>query len=373
MDAMDFSVNAKALTGLVDMLDNRAADLASASSYLDEHSHPTFGAGLINELCRSHERIMAEVEGFLHRAGQGYCQAYSTGVDRAVQAYNTTDQATSARIDATLPGVVDPTRPDRQADQQVGPEIFYDRFPLRLAIPPDFSAQYPYQPSWFDLISPSSITRDVIWGASWLLSKLGLLDRPWDPFQAITEPICGDWAGLETVSFALRQVVAALKYVSDHVDGGAGTLDRVWTGHAAGNCHSALQRFARDLGPAQGLVNQIADQYHQVAEAARKQGEILATAVTLLVDCAASFGMEFGAQMAVDAILDGTRLARYAAQLKELIEELSEGIELLHAVIEGAHVDIDALTGQLPLLFPWPLYVNMPDDLPALPVPLHHR
>jgi hypothetical protein len=371
MDAMDFSVNPKALGGLVDMLDNRADDLAYSSSYLAQHSQLVWGAGLINDLCRTHQRIVAEVEGFLHRAGQDYCAPYSVAVGRALRAYNETDQATSAKIDAALPGFVDPSIPDHLANQSLGPEIFRDRFPLRLETPPDFSLSHPYHPSWFDLLSPSSITRDVIWSASWLLTRLGLLNQPCDPYQAFTEPICGDWAGLERVSYALLQLVNALMFVSNRVDDGATTLDRVWTGHAAGNCRHALKGYARDLGPAQDLLIQIASQYHQVAEAARKHGEALATAVTVLVDIGGSLGIEFGVELAVDAVADAERLAQIGRALDEAIQALKTGVELLHVVIEGAHTDLESLTDQLALLIPRPFNVNMPDDMPALPTPAH--
>ena len=58
---------------------------------------------------------------------------------------------------------------------------------------------------------------------------------------------CGDWAGLERTSFALTQVWKALDFVSSRVRDSATTLDEVWTGHAAGNCRSALQRTRASL------------------------------------------------------------------------------------------------------------------------------
>ncbi len=373
MDAMDFSVNARAVAGLGDMVDRRANDLAYSSSYLAQHSQLVWGAGLINELCRTHQRVMAEVTAFLHRAGHDYCEPYAVGISRAVQAYHTTDQATSARIDATLPGFVDPSVPDHLADQSLGADIFGDPFCLRLQTPPDFTLSHPYHPSWFDLLSPSSITRDVIWSASWLLTKLGFLNQPCDPYDAFTEPICGDWAGLERTSFALLQVQKALTFVSARVDDGATSLDRVWTGHAAGNCRHALKGYAKDLEPAGDLLIQIASQYHQVAEAAREHGEALATGVTVLVDIGGSLGVEFAAEVAFDAVADAPRLAELGRALDQTIQALKTTVELFHAVIEGAHTDLQSLTEQLALLIPRPFNVTMPDEMPALPTPLHHR
>jgi hypothetical protein len=370
---MDFSVNAPAVAGLADMLDRRANDLSSSSSYLAQHSQMVFGAGLINELAGSHRRIMTEVEGFLHRAGQDYCEAYSVGIGRAVSAYRTTDQARSARIDAVLPGYVDPSIPDHLADQSLGPGIFLDPKCFSLQTPPDFSLSHPYHPSWFDLLSPSSITRDVIWSVTWLLTKMGLFPGPCDPYEAVTEPVCGDWAGLERTSFALLQIVNALFFVNARVDNGATTLDRVWTGHAAGNCRHALKGFAKDLEPAWDLLIRIASQYHEVSEAARKHGEALAAGVTALFDLGGSLGTEFVAGAAFDAVADGERLAAVGRELEDLIQALKVEVELLHVVIEGAHTDLESLTDELALLIPRPFNVNLPDEMPALPAPLHHR
>jgi hypothetical protein len=147
----------------------------------------------------------------------------------------------------------------------------------------------------------------------------------------------------------------------------------VWTGHAAGNCRHALKGFAKDLEPAPDLLIQIASQYHQVSEAARKHGEALATGVTVLVDIGASLGAEFVAGVALDAVADGARLAELAGDLEDVFQALKLELELFHVVIEGAHTDLESLTDQLALLIPRPFNVSMPDEMPALPAPLHHR
>src|SRR5439155_21694985 len=96
------------------------------------------------------------------------------GVSRAVASYRSSDLDARARLDASLPGVIDPAVPSRLADQSASPEIFADLTCLSLATPPDFQAEYPYHPHWYDLLSPSSIARDVIWYVTGVLAKLGL-------------------------------------------------------------------------------------------------------------------------------------------------------------------------------------------------------
>jgi hypothetical protein len=366
MVGMDFSVNPRALHGLSDALDLRAHDLTGAAHYLRTHSALAFGAGLGNELFQTHQQIMAEVESFLFRAGSDYAERYALGIGRAAYVYASTDQAASARLDASLPGIIDPSDRPHLAEQSVGPEIFTDPHHLHLADPPDFRSQYPYHPHWYDLLSPSSIPRDVIWYVTGALAKLGLLSEQIDPFETFTAPLCGDWAGLERVSFALTEVARALSFVSIHVTDEAGVLDRIWTGHAASNCRSALRRFAADLRPAADLVIEIAADYHKVAEAARQQGEALATLVTMMIDITGSCGTEVGVELA-ETLVDASRLAEIARALGRVIHEAKTAVELLHLVIEGANGHLSDLRAELGLLTVRPFTVNLPDDMPALP------
>jgi hypothetical protein len=326
-------------------------------------------------LFQTHERVIAEVDGFLRRVGD-YADRYSSGVDRAVRAYAHTDANASARIDATLPGFVDPGQPAHRADQSLGPEIFADAQCLTLDPPPDFKAQFPYQPSWADLISPASTARDAVWGMTWVLAKLGLLKEPYDPYETVTVPLCGDWAGLARTGVALQQVAKAVTYVSDRVDEGAATLDRVWTGHAAGNCRYALRHFAADLPPGARLISEIADHYTKVATTAREQGEALGTMISLLVDLGCSFGVELGVELTVEVSLTevvggGERLVTIAHSVGEIIETIGKSLELLDAAVEGAREVVPKLCDGLAILAYQPIHVNLPDDLPALPVPAH--
>src|SRR6266542_1560487 len=207
MDRMEFSVNTKALAGLGDMLDRRAHDLTRTAGYVDAQSYLQWCPCLLNVLTGAHDRIVREVDGFLRRAGNSHLHQYSVAVNGAIQEYRGSDQAADARLDATLPGGVDSLPPTwaKPADQSLGPEIFADPAPLVLKIPPDFRAEHPFEPSWTDVFGPSSIDRDVLWAISKVGVRLGVLDEPIDAFEAFTLPLCGDWAGLERFSFALRQ------------------------------------------------------------------------------------------------------------------------------------------------------------------------
>jgi len=369
MDAMDFSVNTRAVAGLADALDRRAHDLTGAASYLELHGSLRFGAGISNELFQTHEQIMATVQAFLRHVGDDYAERYALEVGQAVNAYLGTDRTASARLDATLPGVIDPSVAPHLADQSVGPEIFGDGQWLQLATPPDFRAEYPYQPHWYDLLSPSSVPRDAIWYVTGFLAKLGLLPYQCDPYETFTLPLCGDWAGLERVSFALTEVARTLAYVSARLDEEATALDRVWTGHAASGCRSALRRLANDLRPAQDIVIEIAAQYHEVAVAAREHAEALGALASMLFDTVSSLGVDLGIELGADLLGDSSRLARIASTLGKVIGQGKTIIEALHLLIEGKEAHLDTLCHQVGLLTPRAVSVNLPDDMPVLPVP----
>jgi hypothetical protein len=367
MDAMDFSVNARAVAGLANALDLRAHDLTRTAGYLQAHSRLAFGAGLINELAHTHEHAMSTVQTYLHRAGNDYAEEYAHGVDGALRSYTATDLSASARLDATLPGVVDASVSVHLADQSAGPEIFADPACLVLAEPPDFEAQHPYEPEPLDFLSPSSIPRDTIWSVTSLLANVGLLPGPCDPYQTFVRPLCGDWAGLARTAFALTEVSRALAYVSGRVTQEATGLDRVWTGNAASNCRSALHHFALDLLPAADVILSLAQDYQQVADAARKQGEELATVVSLLVDVCGSLGVEFALKASIEAVTDLPKLQRTAEAVWDAILIGGRILEKLHHVLEGARVSMNDLVGQLAILPTRPLDLTLPDSMPVLP------
>ncbi len=362
MDAMGFSVNAKALGGLADMLDRRAHDLLKTAGYVTVHSTLQGGPGLVNVLSGAHGKIVDEIVAFLRRAATSYLTEYSIAVSLAVEAYTTSDQGSSARLDASLPGLDSLPPPSAQpADQSVGPEIFTDPAKLVLKIPPDYHADFPYQPSWADVISPTSIPRDVIWAVSHLAVDLGLIDRPVDPYEAFTVPLFGDWAGLERFSFALRQTVQALSYVCERVDSGTATQDRIWTGHAATNCAVALGRFTFDLQDAQGLLQEIANSYHDIAVSARAKEAALASLVSVAIDVAATFGVE--------AFVEAPRAAEAASKLATVLPDIMRGIEGLHASVEGGKSIAELRADDLVPLLTGSMNASLPGTMPALPTP----
>jgi hypothetical protein len=363
---MDFSVNARALGGLADMLDRRADDLTKTAGYVDAASYLEFGPGLLNRFTGAHTRIANEVDAFLRRAAKGHAHQYSVAVAGAVQDYAGSDQAASARLDLTLPdALAGAPAVATLADQSLGPEIFADPARLMLKIPPDFSADHPYQPQWYDVFSPNSIDRDVLWSLSEYAVVLGILDKPIDPFEAFTLPLCGDWAGMKRFAFALRQAGQAAGYVADRVATGVITCDEVWTGHAADNSAAVLRRFALDLRHARTVLEDLARMYDDVAEKAQEVGAALGHLVAACADIAGSFGLEL--------LFEGPEVAVEAARFVGLAEEILKLIEGMATGVEGGRGIGEIKANLMSTMLSGSMDAGLSDAMAVLPTPPHGR
>src|SRR2546430_7292510 len=365
MERMEFSVNTRALPGLADMWARRDHDLTRTADYLDAQSVLQWGQGLLNAMFGTHERIIKEVDAFLRRAGGSYLHRYSLAVAGAVEDYRTSDLSANARVDAILPGL--PAPGGQLADQTLGPEIFADPRKLVLKIPPDFRGEFAYQPTWTDLLSPSTIDRDVIWSLTGVAAKLGLLPHPIDPYETFTLPLFGDWPGMARVSFALTQVAQAVSFVGERIDSGAVALDRVWTGHAASNCAEALGRFTLDLEDAEGILYELATMYHDVAVAAHDKAEALSVLVALVLDIAGSLGVE----AIVELVTDAPKVVAAASKIAQLIPDIQRIVESLHQIVEGAQRLGELRTDALTIALHGSMNAHLPDDMPVLPTPPH--
>jgi hypothetical protein len=364
---MEFSVNAKALVGLVDMLDRRGRDIGRVAEYVNAHSALQWGPGLLNNNFRApHYKIGEEVIAFLRRVRDNHLYPYAAAIDGAIYDYGNTDQAANVRFDATLPRSGGPApRSAQPADQALGPDIFADPAKLVLKAPPDFSADHPYNPPWYDTFSPSSWGRDGLWKITSAATTLGVLDHPIDAAQAFTLPLCGDWPGLMRYAFALRQTGQALRYVSDRVIGGATTLSRVWAGQAADNCAAALGGFALDLQDAQETFDRVADCYEELADAAREKGEGLVGLVTTIGDLVSSFGTAM--------IFEGPEIIAKVPQMARTVEGISVVIEGLHMTVEGGISLAEFRAHNLAQILPGSVDAKTSAGMPALPTPAHRR
>jgi hypothetical protein len=179
---MGFSVNSNALFGLSDMMDRRWEDFESARTYLKANTQfSVLNAGLLNDILGQHQQIVDSIDGFLSGAAQRFAGPCATAVIEANLSYRSSDLDAAARTDAALPVVPPATpQPTGPANQSLDRSVFVDmRRPTGwLQTPPDHHADHPLELSLLDALSPTTVLRDAIWGATGLAARFGLLDRP---------------------------------------------------------------------------------------------------------------------------------------------------------------------------------------------------
>lgn len=293
---MTFSVNLSALGGLPPCLDRRESDLKTARHYLRANTTLRYGSGLATMSGR-HEEVVCAIERYLDDAAGNYAGTDALRLREAINAYRYADSRATQRADAALPAwrTAVPPPPPSASSRQLGPAIFEDTdTPTTTLVPPaDHHVDMPYQPSWFDLLSPGSTLRDIIWYTSGFAARLGLLERAYDPFECLVGPYVGDWAGLLRCAEVFDRVGDLLTGVASTIAGADELVPRIWTGNAANMCVVNLADFADCLRSGVPPLRSIAVTYRAVAQGVQDNAALLSTLLTDLFD--------FGAEAAIEA------------------------------------------------------------------------
>jgi hypothetical protein len=363
---MKFSVNAAALPGLAQLLDRRHQDLTDGLFYLHHNTHVEAGqAGILNWLLGEHRQVVAGVGAFLGRAGDGYAGPYATAIDRAAGYYGHTDATAAARLDATMAPPDDPgkhTPEAGQADPTLAATAFADPVcpGTNYQPPADHQAEYRYDFTPMDSMSPTSNVRELIWQVSAIAVDFGLLDHPYDVIDEAVKPFSGDWAAFAGCADVFSHLAAAVTDNGGCVQAGMRTLPRVWTGNAADACTAGLAGFAGTLLSAGPPLRDTSGAYRSAAEQIRAQAELLAALLTILIDeaveaaiDAASGGMFEEAQVAttiediVDTVLKLRRVVAAAWDIAHSFAANGQVSTRNLGVIGNSH-PLPALTGSLP-------------------------
>ncbi len=396
---MGFSVNVTSLGGLAQALDRRQQDMQAGRGYLSRHTRLEYGPGLLNLVSGGHGRVVGEVDRFLADTAARTAAGYALRIRKAVTTYRGSDLAAAARTDArllpvgtalatgstsagsygapgtpgfSLPGYGSPGAPAVPAmpviaDPAAGPELFGDRVAPagNYRPPPDRHGRFPYRPQWSDMFSQASLARDTVWEATVIATRLGLLDRPLDPYEALVAPLSGDWAGLYACGDVLDAIAAALDGCARSLADCSTGIGRIWTGQAATGCSLGLARFGATLGTAAGSARDIGTMYRSVAQGVHANAELLGEVVTALIDHAVGVAETIGsggllapvaATSAVRSVaVLAVRAVRMVADIRTLVE--AGGTALTSA---ANHFGIIGAGAGMPA----PL-----DDFPAMPAP----
>lgn len=145
-----------------------------------------------------------------------------------------------------------------------------------------------YQPKWHESISPTSQLRGAIYQVTKLGAALGICDRPYDPFEAILKPICGDWVGMARTGRVLDQVSRCVRDVGANQGWAAQCLRTAWTGNAADAAAAHLFRLAKSLQTTSETLFQLGRVYGTAAQGAFNLADTIGSLLSAIGDAAIS-------------------------------------------------------------------------------------
>lgn len=266
---MGFTVDTAALAGLPKLLDRLGDDARAGHVYLSKYTNLHGGEGILNRLLGGHREVVAKVGKFFTTVEGPVAGRLSTEVQIAVNYYRRTDISTAAVFDATLPAVQVAGLP---VVAGAGPAGFGDRVePQSALVPPkDYSGTFGLEQTFPPLLSPAGMAREVIWKVTELATRLGILDRPYDPYMEYVRPFVGDWAGLRACADVFEHLGTAARDMSTNVYGAAIGTRIAWQGNASDSCQNVLKKTEIALREADAPLGKLAEQYKDVAERTHK-------------------------------------------------------------------------------------------------------
>jgi hypothetical protein len=340
---MEFSVNSNALVGLSDLMDRRWEDFESARAYLKANARfSAVNAGVLNDICGQHQKIVDGIDTFLSAAAQGFAGPCATAVTEANLTYRRSDREAVIRGDAALPRVrTEPAEimgpvagvPSGLADLSADRSVFGDATcpTTWLQPPPDHHADYPYEFTFFDRLSPSEQVRNKVWQITSAAAQLGLIPRPVDILMDAVTPLSGDWASYLGCADVYDNLAHLIEDAAQCVDVGRWTIGRVWTGNAADACVQAIAAFSVNVRAAIDPLRQTASAYRSVADVVRAEARfieaLLATIIDLLVEDALEIptaGLELPLELAT-GFSNAVKIVRLAAEVISLTQKARTG------------------------------------------------
>jgi hypothetical protein len=355
-----FAIDLTALAEVPGMLRRLAADAQACHAYVAApyaalDTDPTAvgrneRAGLINRLSGNHARIRTEVLDFF-AAARDLAERQAVSVAEAVTGYSTADRQTAAAFDRMLPRTpVDPAlrAPSLQPqwDQVRIPEPL--RPTERLRPLTDHRPEIPYEPSWNDLLSPTTLARDAVWHLTGLAAKLGLMDGPRDPMDDLVIPFVGDWAGMKGCGEALGHLAEATRALATNAGWIALRVEGAWLGNAADACWDRLYRLEQALARVPRVLGAASAAYLEVCDEIRDGEEVAEFIITELLDwtAAALLAAEtFGISLLVkgaDHVANLRGLVRTYDRAVGLVGEMALAVERGDSVLSGLGlIDVD--------------------------------
>ncbi len=373
--AMSFDVDVAALRGLPAVFDRLGDDARAGLTYLDTNTALEYGPGFINKLTGKHEQAMLAVRDFVEDIAKYTAADTGSSLRQALDYYERTDEAAAEQLDRTFRGGGHLDRSQYASlYRAAGPSaVFADPVEPQVSLRavPDYNKDdaFQFEPQLWDMASPTSLTRDAIWGATWLGAKLGICDRAYDPYESLIKPLAGDWTGVRGCADVFDSLAAALGGMADNLRWAALGADQYWQGKAGTAFQAHVVGSARKLDVAAGPLIALAAEYRKTAEAMFEMGKVLGSLLSDLVDAAMIFvaaastaaatsetvigGVVFGAA----ALYEGYKMWDI---LKEALDLVGRADSLTSAFTSAVgNFGMAAGPGELPVLAPAP--VGLPE------------
>ena len=373
---MSFTVDAAGLAGLPEQLDRLQLDAFRGSSYVGDHAELAYG-GVLNDISADHETVVHEVRGFLDKLGGPVAGNTAEAVRAALTYYAHTDAKAAAAVDVSYPA----TTGEHTGSLGVDGSTSYSssargaRFRDVVApsghyvAPPDRHGEYPDEPAELDVISPASWGRQAVIKATELAASLGLGHR-WDPYEAVLQPLTGDWNGLRACADVFADVGVAVGDMELNLRTTAYDVPEVWTGNAADGATGYLLKVANQLAAARQPFADLSGRYQAAAEQAREQFKELGERLDDLIDLVLVFIGEVSGLAAVGetgvgflglmALAAATAFEIYKViHLIDLVmKEIRRQVHQLGSLVRGSAVV--GLQAKLPALEP--AHLQLPGD-----------
>jgi hypothetical protein len=364
---MTLHVNIRALSGLPPALDRRDDDLHDAKTYL--HAHTSLRSFGLTDLFGTHRRVISSIDTFLTQVDVTFPVADASRLRAILQSYRDTDMRAAQRADAAVPKAKGITIGGglTPAEERYGPSVFDDRLaPTEsLVPPPDHHADMPYKPSWSDVFSPASLGRDFVWRTTSVLAGMGVLERPIDPLEALTDPFVGDWAGLLRCADVFDRLGTMLGATGDCVADAAVVVPTVWTGNVAGACELNLQVCTDTLRSGAIPLALLARTYRSVAKGVHDNANLMATLVTALLDQAIDGMLDEVSLGLLDFYDAGTQVRDFVRLVKNALRVANDLADLVAAGISA----IDGASNRFGLLMSGKVMPDLPQRIPQIPMP----
>lgn len=285
---MTFEVDLPRLALVPTMLDRLAEDARQCSKYAGDAFDFDFGPGLINSASGRHAEVRAAVTGYFDGVARQAAEL-SASIDKSVRDYENVDLNVAAEWDARLPQIdrlpgsrYDSLRtnlPEVNMREREEPE-------RHLVALPDYRPEWPHEPTWTDLLSPSSICRDAVMGVNWLGVQIGVADRVHDPFDALCLPFVGNWAGLRACSDAVHNLSAACGDLGRNCGWVEVRVNATWRGHAADAAWLRLKELTDSLAHAVPALLHFMKAYREVVDEVAELEKLTEVVVGELIDAA---------------------------------------------------------------------------------------